>query len=46
MMKEKDYQKPTMEVVKLCQQCGILAGSNPASDNASIDDYEENTLTW
>ena len=30
-MKRKDYQKPTMKVVKLQHQCHILAGSQVES---------------
>jgi hypothetical protein len=30
-MKKKDYQKPTMKVVKLQHQCHILAGSQVES---------------
>ncbi len=30
-MKRKDYQKPTMNIVKLQQQCHILAGSIEAN---------------
>ena len=36
-----------MQVVKLKQQPQLLAGSNPAPNQASIDDYEEdNTFSW
>lgn len=35
-MKRKDYQKPTMKVVKLQHQCHILAGSN---GSAEVQDY-------
>ena len=37
-MKRKDYQKPTMNIVKLQQQCHILAGS---TQRAGVQDY-----TW
>ena len=39
-MKRKDYQKPTMKVVTLRQQCNILAGSNRSSASMSVT-YEE-----
>ena len=35
-MKRKEYQKPTMQVVKLQQRCRILSGSQP---NASAEDF-------
>ena len=36
-----------MQVVQLKQQPQLLAGSNPAPNSASIDDYEEdNTFSW
>ena len=45
-MKKKKYEKPSLEVVVLKQQPTLLAGSNPAPNKASIDDYEEGTFTW
>ena len=36
-MKRKDYQKPTMKVVKLQHQSHILAGSEVRS--AGVQDY-------
>ena len=46
-MKKKEYERPTMQVVQLKQQPQLLAGSNPAPNSASIDDYEEdNTFSW
>jgi len=38
-MNRKEYQKPTMQVVKLQQQCHILAGSN---GQAGVQDYNWN----
>ena len=43
-MKRKDYQKPTMKVVKLQHQCHILAGSQVESvgvQNYNWQDEEE-----
>ena len=46
-MKRKAYEKPTMQVVLLRQQPQILAGSNPAPNQASFEDYvEDDTFTW
>ena len=45
-MKRKEYEKPTMEVVELQQQQQLLAGSNPAPNSATIDDYEDGEFTW
>jgi len=45
-MKKKEYERPTMQVVKLKQQPQLLAGSNPASNQASIDDYEDGEFSW
>ena len=45
-MKKKKYEKPSLEVVVLKQQQQLLAGSNPAPNQASIDDYEEGEFTW
>ena len=45
-MKRKDYQKPTMQVVKLQHQCHILAGSDNGVA-ASRNGYgTANTDTW
>lgn len=40
-MKRKDYEKPTMKVVKLQHQCHILAGSN---GQAGVQDYNWNDV--
>ena len=45
-MKKKEYEKPSLEVVVLKQQPMLLAGSNPAPNQAIIDDYEEVPFTW
>lgn len=45
-MKRKVYESPTMQVVQLKQQPQLLAGSNPAPNSASIDDYEDGEFTW
>ena len=39
-MKKKEYERPTMQVVKLKQQQHLLAGS---SGNGTLDDYNWNT---
>lgn len=31
-MKKKDYERPSIEVVELKQQCHILAGSTTSAD--------------
>ena len=45
-MKRKKYEVPTMDVVEVKQQAQLLAGSNPAPNQASIDDYENGSFTW
>ncbi len=40
-MNKKDYQKPTMQVVKLQHQCHILAGSTGVDDYTWHDEKEE-----
>ena len=40
-MKRKDYEKPTMQVVKLQQQCHLLAGSGVESTRTGYGDAEE-----
>ena len=45
-MKRKEYESPTMQVVEVRQQPQLLAGSNPAPNSASIDDYEDGEFTW
>ena len=45
-MQKKEYQSPTIDVVELRQQQQLLAGSNPAPNSASIDDYEDGSFTW
>ena len=45
-MKRKDYQRPTMKVVKL-QHHGMLMTSEQAAPNsASIQDYEDGSFSW
>ena len=39
-MKRKDYQKPTMNIVKLQHQTHLLAGSGEPSMRNSIDDWD------
>lgn len=45
-MKKKDYLKPTVQVVNLQQQLQLLAGSNPAPNSASIEDYQDGDFSW
>ena len=45
-MKKKEYERPTMQVVKLEQQPQLLAGSNPAPNSAIIEDYEDGVFDW
>ena len=35
-----------MQIVEVRQQPQLLAGSNPAPNSASIDDYEDGEFTW
>ena len=42
-MKRKDYQKPTMRVVKLQQRSHILAGSNVRAMRSGYGAAEEQT---
>ena len=45
-MKKKIYEKPTMEIVKLQQQCQLLAGSvDPNGMNTGLQG-EEVTGGW
>ena len=44
-MRKKDYQKPTMNIVKLQHHCHILAGSVEASGSESLQDYNWNDYT-
>lgn len=44
--KKREYEKPSMQVFELKQQPQLLAGSNPAPNQASIDDYEDGSFTW
>ena len=45
-MKKKEYERPTMQVVQLQQQQQLLAGSNPAPNSASIEDYKDGDFSW
>ncbi len=42
-MKRKDYQKPTMKVVKLQHQCQILAGSGEGAMRSGYGTAVEET---
>ena len=43
-MNKKEYQKPTMQVVKLEQKCSILVASN---QSAGVEDYDvQETQDW
>ena len=42
-MKRTDYQKPTMKVVELRQQCCILTGSGQSSASMNVT-YEEEEI--
>ena len=35
-----------MDVVEVKQQAQLLVGSNPAPNQASIDDYEGGAFSW
>ena len=44
-MNKKDYQRPTMEVVKLQHQCDILAGSAQGEVTATMNStWEEEDI--
>lgn len=38
-MKRKEYEKPTMQIVQLKQQCQILSGSGESPRTAGRDNY-------
>ena len=44
-MKKKQYERPTMQVVKLKQQPQLLAGS-AVNQSASIDGYGDGEFSW
>lgn len=47
MTEKRKYERPTMQVVEVKQQAQLLAGSNPAPNQASFEDYEEDdTFSW
>ena len=47
MTKKEKFEKPSIEVFELQQQQQLLAGSNPAPNSATIDDYEDGgEFTW
>ena len=46
MTEKKKFEKPSIQVVELQQQQQLLAGSNPAPNSATIDDYEDGEFTW
>lgn len=46
MTKKRLYEKPAMQVVKLKQKPALLAGSNPAPNQATIEDYQDGSFTW
>lgn len=43
-MRKKEYERPTIDIVKLKQQQQLLAGSGSAS--GQVDDYEDGEFTW
>jgi hypothetical protein len=45
-MKKKEYERPTMQVFELKQKPALLAGSNPAPNQATIEDYQDGSFTW
>ena len=45
-MKKKQYLKPSMRTFELRQKPALLAGSNPAPNSGSIDDYQDGTFSW
>lgn len=46
MIKKRLYEKPSMKVVLLKCQPQLLAGSNPAPNQATIEDYQDGSFTW
>ena len=46
MMQKKTYEKPAIEVVKLQQQCQILAGSNLTKYDDVEDVINDPTKIW
>ena len=45
-MKKKKYETPAVEVVVLNQKSTLLAGSNPAPNSASFEDYQDGDFSW
>ena len=45
-MRKKEYERPTMQVFELKQKPALLAGSNPAPNQATIEDYQDGSFTW
>jgi len=45
-MKRKLYETPAAEVVAVQQQLQLLAGSNPAPNSASFEDYQDGDFSW
>lgn len=45
-MEKKDYQKPTMRVVKLQQQSHLLAGSDPSQGSSASMNVEYEEEDW
>ena len=46
MTMKKKFEKPSMQVIELQHEQQLLAGSNPAPNSATIDDYEDGEFTW
>ena len=44
--KKREYEKPSMRVFDLKHKPSLLAGSNPAPNSGSIDDYQDGTFSW
>ena len=45
-MRKKEYERPTMQVFELKQKPALLAGSNPAPNQATVEDYQDGSFTW
>ena len=46
MTEKKKYEKPSQRVIELQHRTMLLAGSNPAPNSASIDDYKDGVFSW
>ena len=46
MTKKRLYEKPSMRTFELRQKPALLAGSNPAPNQATVEDYQDGEFSW